>query len=242
MAREESLAGHRRENAVGRHHRHHRHRFGVRHRARPELSAAQLHPAAPGRLAKPDRPVGGDDADRLHRFVAADPGAGAPVRRRQNGAELRCPVGDAARADRLDPGSVCLVPAALPDRRDDQPALRAERDLDDRAGAAGPARPHHGRLHVDHFGGLRGRTAMPARRRLVWLAAVPGRHRRPSWCAAPAWLASSSNCPGSTMPGTGFPCWASCRWRGCCCSRWWSPPGSSRAFWRCCRSTAPTTA
>ena len=63
-------------------------------------------------------------------------------------------------------------------RRSDQPALRAERNLDDRAGAAGQARPHHGRLHVDHFGGVRGRTALPAGRRLAWLAAVPGRHRR----------------------------------------------------------------
>ena len=71
-----------------------------------------------------------------------------------------------------------LVPAALPDRRGDQSALCAERNLDDRVGAAGTARPHHGLLHVDHLGGLRGRTALPARRRHAWMAAFPGRHRR----------------------------------------------------------------
>ena len=38
----------------------------------------------------------------------------AAVRRRPDGADLRGAVGDAARADRLDAGRLCLVPAALP--------------------------------------------------------------------------------------------------------------------------------
>ena len=114
-------------------------------------------------------------------FIVSSPLIPALARRFGAGrTALTCaaPVGAGAGADRLDAGSVCLVPASLPDRRHHQPALRAERDLDDRAGAAGPARPHHGRLHVDHFGRLRGRTAVPARRRLAWLAALPGRHLR----------------------------------------------------------------